>query len=277
MIFLREMALRPPVNATRYPFSAQVMAAFDGLAFEKPVTVLCGENGSGKTTLMELAAAGAGAYTIGDSGNRREKTRLFKESARKMRYTFNKRPARSFYFTAEDFVRYLDERHAMRKDAEDALSEIEDAYQGRSAYAKGQAALTHQSTLDQMDGQYNRDLLESSHGEGFLSFFGARLAPNGLYLLDEPEGALSFSNQLGLLALIDRAIGMDCQVIMATHSPVLCAFPGAQLLSVEDGQITDTPYEQLESIRFLKYFLANRNGVMRRAGITLPEEPLELD
>lgn len=276
MIFLRDMSLRPPVNPTWYPFSAQVMEHFAGLTFTKPVTVLSGENGSGKTTLMELAAAGANAYTIGASGNRREKTRLFKDAARKMRYTFNKRPSRSFYFTAEDFVRYLDERHEMRKEAEDALREISDIYQDRGDYARGQASLPHQSTLNDMDGQYNLDLLESSHGEGFLSFFGARLAPNGLYLLDEPEGALSYANQLGLLALIDRAIHMDCQVIMATHSPVLCAFPDAQLLSVEDGELTETPYENLESIRFLKYFLGNRNGVMRRAGIAMPDEPFDL-
>lgn len=276
MIFLREMTLRPPVSTTSYPFSSQVMRSFGSLAFNRPVTVLCGENGSGKTTLIELAAAGVGAYTIGASGNRREKSRLFKAASRKMRYTLNKRPARSFYFSAEDFVRYLDERSEMHKEAENALSEISEGYEGRSEYAKGLAAMPHQATLAQMDEQYSRDLLEASHGEGFLSFFGARLAPNGLYLLDEPEGALSFSNQLGLLALIDRAIHMDCQVIMATHSPVLCAFPNAQLLSVEDGQVIDTRYDSLESIRFLKYFLANRNGVMRKAGIALPEEPLDL-
>lgn len=102
MIFLRDMTLRPPINRTRYPFSAQVMETFDRLSFTQPVTILCGENGSGKTTLMELAAAGAKAHTIGASGNRRNKTLLFKEATRKMRYTFNKQPMRSFYFTAED-------------------------------------------------------------------------------------------------------------------------------------------------------------------------------
>lgn len=267
MIFLRDMTLRPPINRTRYPFSAQVMETFDRLSFTQPVTILCGENGSGKTTLMELAAAGAKAHTIGASGNRRNKTLLFKEAARKMRYTFNKQPMRSFYFTAEDFVRYLDERHDMRREAEQMLNEIENTYAGRSQFAKNQAAMAPMSTLSDMNGQYNRNLLESSHGEGFLSFFSARLAPDGLYLLDEPEGALSYGNQLSLLALIDQAVQMNCQVIMATHSPVLCAFPGAQLLSVEHGNISEVSYDHLESIQFLKYFLSNRSAVLKQAGI----------
>lgn len=267
MIFLREMALRPPVDDTRYPFSAHILHTFTSLAFDRPVTVLAGENGSGKSTLMELAAAGAGAHTIGNSGTRAQKSRLFREASRRMSYAFNKRPARSFFFTAEDFVRYLDERCAMQREAEAALADIEREYAGRSAYARGLAAMPHRSTLGDMAGQYSRELLESSHGEGFLAFFGARLAPDGLYLLDEPEGALSFANQLGLLALIHRAADMNCQVIMATHSPVLCAYPGAQLLSVGQAGLAATSFEALDSNRFLQYFLANRSRVLRSAGI----------
>jgi predicted ATPase len=267
LIYLRELARRTGQAGTGYPFNAPVLSHLDALAFTQPVTILTGENGSGKTTLLELAAAGVRADTIGTGGNRARKTRTFVKAAQKYRFTFNQRPTRSFFFTAEDFTRYLDDRRAMQEEAREALREIDETYDSRSAMAKSLAQMPHMSTLSDLDGQYERELLEASHGEGFLSFFAGRLIPNGLYLLDEPEGALSFANQLGLLALIDQAAGMNCQVILATHSPVLCAYPGAQLIDIDDGALQVASYDTLAGIRFIKYFLANRAGVLRQAGI----------
>lgn len=268
MIYLRELVKKGgPRGSGSYPMTAEILAGFQGLVFTRPVTILCGENGSGKTTLMALIAAGVKASLIGETGLRRDRARIFQGASRQFQFIMGQHPQRSFFFTAEDFSRYLDERARMAREAREGLEDIEQGYEGRSQAAKGLAAQPFARTLGEMAAQYERDLLQSSHGEGFLSFFGGRLIPRGLYLLDEPEGALSFANQLSLLALIDQAVAAQGQVIMATHSPVLAAYPKAALLEVERGGISEAAYDSLSSIQFLRHFLQHREGILLRAGI----------
>ncbi|NLD35015.1 MAG: AAA family ATPase [Clostridiales bacterium] len=270
MIYLREIHKRPSeVGAAGYPLASPVLRQLDQLTLTQPVTILCGENGSGKTTLMELMAAGTAAQTIGESGVHADKARLFRQAAGQFRFVMARRPKRSFYFTAEDFSRYLDQRRAMMADARQALNEIDGAYDERSTLARSLARMPHARTLGEMAGQYERDLLASSHGEGFLSFFGGRLVQGGLYLLDEPEGALSYANQLSLMALIGRAVASGGQVIMATHSPVLAAYPNAALLDVSAGGIEAVRYEQLPGVQFLSHFLKHREAILNQ--LELPD------
>ncbi len=268
MIYLREVHKKQGIpSRTAYPMSARVLQAFEKLSFSHSVTILCGENGSGKTTLMELFSAGVNATPIGDSGVHGEKARLFKTAARQFQFVMNRHPQRSFYFTAEDFSRYLDQHQRMAQEAREDLKQLDGEYQGRSALARSLAAQPFERTLGEMQGQYEQDLLQSSHGEGFLSFFAGRLVSNGLYLLDEPEGALSFANQLSLLALIDQAVTAGGQVIMASHSPVLAAYPNAALLEVGQDGIFEVNYDGLGSIQFLKHFMMHREGILKRSGI----------
>lgn len=267
MIYLRALIRKAGGGPGRYPLSVPVLSGLRELPFTRPVTILCGENGSGKTTLMELLAAGVRASLIGDTGVRARKSRAFREAAGRFQFVMNGRPQRSFFFTAEDFSRYLDERARMMEEAREGLRDIEENYQGRSAWARSLASQPFAGALHQMAHQYERELLEASHGEGFLSFFGGRLIERGLNLLDEPEGALSYANQLSLLALLDRAVQLGGQVIMATHSPVLSAYPQAALLAVSAGGLSEISYEGLEGVQFLRHFLQHREGILRRAGI----------
>ena len=271
MIYLREVHKRSGAHAgAGYPLASGVLRGLERLALTSSVTILCGENGSGKTTLMELLAAGTGAQAIGESGVHADKTRLFGQAARHFRFVMAQRPKRSFYFTAEDFSRYLDQRRAMMTEARQALDEIDEGYQGRSALARSLAQMPHARTLGEMTDQYERELLTSSHGEGFLSFFGGRLVQGGLYLLDEPEGALSYANQLSLMALIGRAVAGNGQVIMATHSPVLAAYPNAALLDVSAGGIEEVRYEQLPGVQFLSHFMRHREAILNDIGLPNP-------
>lgn len=268
MIYLRELIKRRTApEGPGYPMGSPILKGFTAMAFDQPVTILCGENGSGKTTLMALLAAGLSAQMVGADGVQAQKLKGFRQAARYFDFVKNKSPSSCFFFTAEDFSRYLDQRQQMAQEAREGLREIEEGYLGRSQYAKGLAAQPYARTLWEMEGQYDRELLASSHGEGFLSFFAGRLRAGGLYLMDEPEGALSFPNQLSLLALIDQAVIAGGQVIMATHSPVLTAYPNAALLELTAGGMEKTSYEQLSSIQFLRHFLAHREGILRRAGI----------
>ena len=109
-------------------------------------------------------------------------------------------------------------------------------------------------TLEELSGLYAEDLALQSHGEGFLDFFQSRLKPGGVYLLDEPEGALSFEKQYALaLDILEGAA--HSQFILATHSPVLAAMPGAAILEATARGFLPRKYEELENIQFLRLFL----------------------
>ncbi len=269
MIYLRSITRRGiGTSKSDYPFSTAVLGALEELTFTRSVTILAGENGSGKSTLLLLISALLGAQTIGEGSVMRDRALAFKAATRHFRPAMTARPQRSFIFTAEDFSRYLDDRRRILKETREDLDAIEREYAGRSEWAKSQARMPHARTLGEMEGQYERDLLKSSHGEGFLSFFSGRLIRRGLYLMDEPEGALSFENQLSLLALMHRAVQEEGQVIMATHSPLLTSYPGAQILEVTDGHIVERTYDTLPSVRFISHFMKYREQILERSGIT---------
>ncbi|MCX6065841.1 MAG: AAA family ATPase [Chloroflexi bacterium] len=98
---------------------------------------------------------------------------------------------------------------------------------------------------------------KQQNGESFLALFQSRFVPGGLYLLDEPEAPLSPMRQLALIAMIKEMIAQDSQFIIATHSPILMAFPGATILSFDEGEIKPADYEDLESVRLMRDFLQN--------------------
>ncbi|NJN55708.1 MAG: AAA family ATPase, partial [Anaerolineae bacterium] len=113
------------------------------------------------------------------------------------------------------------------------LRRVDQEYAGRSAHAKGLARMPFAGQLHEMRQQYGRDLNTYSHGESFLELFQSRLQPGGLYLLDEPEAPLSPTRQLTLLSMIKQMVAQNCQFIIATHSPLLMAYPDAAILSFD--------------------------------------------
>src|SRR5690606_8795712 len=117
--------------------------------------------------------------------------------------------------------------------------------------AKGPAA----ASLADMERRYGSDLDDRSHGEGFLSLFRSRLVPGGLFLLDEPEAALSAQSQLALIAMLGEAVGEGSQFVIATHSPLLLAVPGSLLLSCDRSPAAPVGYAQLESVKLYRDFL----------------------
>lgn len=102
---------------------------------------------------------------------------------------------------------------------------------------------------------YDKDLLTSSHGESYLSFFKSRIKPNQLFILDEPETPLSFDNQLALIYMIHEGVKEGAQFIIATHSPILCAYPDAKIYELSTNDIQETTYDQINSIKLLKQFI----------------------
>jgi predicted ATPase len=122
-----------------------------------------------------------------------------------------------------------------------------------------------------MERRYGVDLDANSHGQSFLRLFQSRFVPGGLYLLDEPEAPLSPQSQLGLLAMISDMVAQDAQFIIATHSPILMAYPGATIMSFDQVPVGAVRYSELESVRLVKEFLADPERYLRR--LTATEVP----
>lgn len=256
MVYLRRIAKKG--HGTAYPYTTQVLAKLDTFSLLSPITVLCGNNGSGKTTLLKALASQMDAATVSGAVM---KTSAFQGNDA-LALQFSLRPRRSFYFSAEDFITYIHWMEEEKSSAKAALKQVEQDYEGRD-YARGLASMPHARTLYEIDKMYSGDLSKESHGEGFLDFFAARLIPGGLYILDEPEGALSFENQYALALMIQDGMSKGSQFLIATHSPILAAFPDADTYQITDGEIIPCPYDELENIRFLKLFLAEKDRMLR--------------
>ncbi len=263
MIFLRAIKrteYEAPLDD--YPMNLKQIAGIKRLEFTAPVTLIAGDNGSGKTTLIELISALAGGVRIGDARAGRRAKETFSVAAKAFRPEFTQKPKRSFFFLSEDFTRYIDAREDMMREEREELARVKRDYEGRN-YAKSLAALPHASGLHSMQSMYSDELSAQSHGEGYIDFFGSRLHPHGLYLLDEPEGALSYYNQYVLMNMIADAVKNDCQFILSTHSPVLLAYPGAVLYEFYEQALRESRFEDLENVNFLRDFLAAPERYLR--------------
>lgn len=244
---------------TGYPFHVPAVQALGSLHFHREITLICGNNGSGKSTLMELLAAKMNAVRIGE-GVLPRKDAL--EQAQDAFVLSRKvRPSRCFYFSAEEFIAYI---HWVESTKQEAWREIERIDREETAGDKSYLKMPWYSTLADLEELYAGDLARQSHGEGFLDFFRSRLKRNGVYLLDEPEGALSYENQYVLALLIQQAVQEEnCQFILATHSPVLTALPGAGIYRLTEEGFEETRYEELPDVQFLRLFLERHASMLR--------------
>jgi predicted ATPase len=217
-------------DARAYPFCLPLFRSEFALNFERSITIIVGENGTGKSTLLEGIAAMAGyddagggkGYRPVDHSSALEATggRL----ALALRASWLPRITSGWFFKAESFfsvARYLD----------------------RAATEAGAAP---------------PDFLSHSHGEGFLRFFNERCDRQGIFIFDEPESALSPSRQILFLRLLRRIERRGhCQVIMATHSPILMAYPGAHLLLLSKYGLDPVRLEHTEHFKLIQQFCAN--------------------
>ena len=221
-----------------YPFSLPAVRKLRNLRLKSPVTFLVGENGSGKSTLLEAIASSWGFNPEGGSRNMMFATRPSESGLHEYLSLERglKRPADGFFLRAESFFNVATEVDKL---------EMASAYGGKSLH-------------------------EQSHGESFMALMTTRLRGDGLYLMDEPEAALSPSRQMSLLALVHRFVGQGAQLIIATHSPILMAYPDARILELGEWGMRPVAYEATEHFTVTRDFL-NRYPSMLRA--LLDESP----
>jgi predicted ATPase len=192
--------------------------------------------------------------------------------ARRLTLAWRVRTARGFFLRAEDFFGFARRLARMRAEHEARIAELEAEYraQGRSEYALGLALGPERTSIGEMSRRYGADLDARSHGESFLTLFQARLAPRGLFLLDEPEAALSPQRQIALLALMKEYVALGAQFVVATHAPILLAYPGARLYAFDAASAGDdaaapraASYDELEHVRLTRDFLADPERFLR--------------
>lgn len=265
MILLRCADIKHPAKApAQFPYTVPFARHESHIDFA-PVTYLVGENGSGKSTFLEALACAIGSITVGAEPVQRDPTladvRAFAAAAFKL--TWSKRTNRGLFLRAEDFFGYAKRMAETKADMESALKEVDEDYKGRSEFAKALASLPYKRELYEMHEDYGEGLDANSHGEGFLKLFNARFTGAGVYLLDEPEAPLSPTRQLTLLSMMSNMIGKGAQFIIATHSPILLAYPDALILSFDGGAIQPADYATLEHVVVTRAFLENPAAYLR--------------
>jgi predicted ATPase len=264
VIHLREARLGPPAGRRGFPFDLPAVRTLRRLSFEAPVTLFVGENGSGKSTLLEALAVASKAITAG-SAEAAEDPSLegVRSLARSLTLSWASRSHRGFFLRAEDFFGFAKRMATLRADLEAGLAAVDEEYADRPGLAHELARTPYLRELGELERRYGDGLDAQSHGESFLRFFQARLTPGGTYFLDEPEAPLSPARQLAFLSLLREMVEADCQAVIATHSPILLAFPGATILSFDGDGITRVAYEDLEHVRLTRDFLANPEAFLR--------------
>lgn len=219
------------------------------------MTFFVGENGSGKSTLLEALAVAAGAVALGGAEMRSDPSLGAARSlANGLTTVRRRRPRTTLFLRAEDVFGYTQRIAREMRELDETASE----FAGTRAF--GYVAAQRRA----LEERYGSSPDARSHGETFLALLGARIVPAGLYFLDEPETPLSPTRVLGLLAILHDAVAAGSQFVIATHSPLLMAYPGATLLQFEDGKIDVVAYEEIEHVRVTRDFLNAPERYLRR-------------
>lgn len=220
------------------------------ISFAAPVTFLIGENGSGKSTLLEAIAIAsevpfAGSAQSHDDGSLANAKLL----AASLRLAWRRRLRQGMFMRAEDFFGYLKRR--ARDDARIIRERRELDAPSSGTGVTDRATHVDEETAERLIQAHDT----RSHGESFLDLFASRVLRRGLFLLDEPEAPLSPRRQLTLLSILTDAVASGAQFIIATHSPILLALPGAVILSCDESPMKEVKYDELDQVAFTREFL----------------------
>jgi predicted ATPase len=238
--YLRRVWLDPDRVADRdaYPFCLPFLRDGFELGFDRPITIIVGENGTGKSTLLEGIAVLAGydeagggkGYMPVDHSNALEV--MGGDLSKALRASWLPKITNGWFFRAESFF---------------SVARYQDQINNEDIPGLGKGAPP--------------DYLSHSHGEGFLKFFEERCQSQGLFIFDEPESALSPARQIEFLKLMRRMeTSTICQIVMATHSPVLMAFPGARLLRLTKYGLEPVTVEATDHFRIMREFCDDPAG-----------------
>ena len=220
-----------------YPFNLQVFHQTKRISFDTPVTLFVGENGSGKSTLLEALALACGIHIW--------------RSSQTTRYQYNRYEKLLHHYIELEW----------------ANGRVPGAFFGSDIFKDFANILDTWASMDPGQLTYfgGKSLVTQSHGQSMMSYFRSRYKLEGIYLIDEPETALSPKTQLEFLDIIrENSQAGHAQFIMVTHSPILLACPNSKIYSFDKTQVETVQYEETEHYRVYKDFLSNRDKFLEK-------------
>jgi predicted ATPase len=241
MIYISKIRnLKPKRERKAYPYNIKALRNLTELEFTNPITFIVGENGMGKSTLVEAIAIQAGFNPEGGSRNFNFETMnshsaLF-EDLKITRTAWRNKDG--YFLRAESFY--------------NVASEVSRLYGDSGGY---------------LERAYGHSLHHCSHGESFMALLHNRFWGDGLYILDEPESALSLSRQMNMMVRFKELLSQKSQFIIATHSPILLAYPGAEIWQLDEKGIQKVAYEDTDQYRLTKFFLNNPERILKELGL----------
>lgn len=214
-----------------YPFNIPAISSLSTLKFHPDVTFIVGENGAGKSTLIEAIALSLGFGIEGGTKNVQFQT----------------------HNNGSLLHKYLKTVKSFKKPLDYYFLRVESFYN----------VATYMEELGYLAEYGDKSLHAQSHGESFMAALSLKLKGKGLYIFDEPEAALSPSRQLEALAIINRLVSQQSQFIIATHSPILLAYPNATIYQLDKTGINQVKYEDTDNYMVTKYFLNNHHEMIK--------------
>ncbi|OCA85750.1 AAA family ATPase [Bacillus sp. FJAT-27225] len=215
----------------RFPFTLPIIRNLKEITFDSSVTYIVGENGMGKSTLLEGIAVAYGFNPEGGTTN----------------------------FNFSNYDSHSDLHHFLRL--------VKGAYRpSDNFFFRAETFYNLATNIDEIDAVHSyggKSLHEMSHGESFFAAFNERFQGNGLYILDEPEAALSPLRQMSLLARMDDLVHEGSQFIISTHSPIIMAYPGAKIIQITDEGMEETTLENTSHYSIMKQFFEDRGRFLR--------------
>lgn len=245
-----------------YPWHLPIVQGLSRITFSKNVTFLVGENGSGKSTILEAVAASsrvpiAGSMRLEEDGSLQGAVEL----GNYLTLKFIDKSHHGLFVRAEDFIGFARKIKNQIKELEEEAIQIKESWTGGDLNLALGAVNGEKNALIN---RYSYDLETMSHGEGFLKFFKERITGKGLYLIDEPEAALSPSRQLALISLImDKIKETGSQFIIATHSPIMMAMPGSEVMLCDNGVIESMNYKDTDHYKITKAFMESPESFLK--------------
>lgn len=251
-------------DAQGHPFDIPAIKENETIEFDRPITIFVGDNGSGKSTLLHAIAYASDSIHVARQSMDDPYFADVRHLAKRMRLVHDVKDRKGFLFSGEDFIAYINRLKDMKRGLEEDLAQMEHDFRHKSEYVRNLALGPIRGELHRLASTYDGDLEQRSHGEGFLTFFRARMHQRGVYLLDEPETPLSAVNQYQLMVLLTDLARDGSQIILATHSPILMALEQARIYQFDRSGIHAIEYQDIETVQFTRAFLNDPTNYTRR-------------